>query len=69
MKTIEKICITALVAGTGLMIAGIGMEKDELSLAGAGIFAISGIGAVKYQKYLDKEKQKVPEEKEKYYYK
>ncbi len=68
MKTIEKICIAALVIGNGLMVAGTGMENYKLSILGAGVFVTSGIGAVNYQKFLDKEEQKVSEEKEKYYY-
>lgn len=73
LKGIEKLCIAGLITGVGLMLIGKAIEKDKLSITGAGVLVVSAIGAVystnerkelQYQKYLDEQEK---EEREKIY--
>jgi len=70
LKGIEKICIAGLITGAGLMLTGKAIEKDKLSITGAGVLAVSAMGGV-YSTNKRKELQckEYWEEQEKEYYK
>ena len=66
IKGMEKICLAGLLTGAGLILAGKTVEKDRLSVTGAGVLAISTIGALytndkkrnpEYIKYLEEQEK------------
>ncbi|MCX6750623.1 MAG: hypothetical protein NTZ83_04145 [Candidatus Pacearchaeota archaeon] len=66
LKGLEKACLIGIISGAGLILTGKAIEKDELSVTGAGVLVVSAIGAVyttnkrkelQVQEYWDDKKQ------------
>lgn len=66
LKGIEKLCIAGLITGAGLIFTGKAIEKDKLSIIGAGVLVTSLGTAVyatnkrkelQYQEYLDEKEE------------